>query len=162
MYTRNLARDESSLFTSLRYLLEERGWQLLVRKLRRFALLLLSSLTLSNTDKPVLIPEFLWRAEQYLKDRQLRSAEVVSAAREQLNSMESSRLVFPYNLDPPGDPWCRTMRCLQGSLEWRAPLHSQEMKLSSYSTVPSHLNPPKRSSNQGKAWNRVWSGIPRS
>lgn len=32
-----------------------------------------------------------------------------SAAYEQLNSMESSRLVCLYNLDPPGDPWCRTM-----------------------------------------------------
>lgn len=31
------------------------------------------------------------------------------AAYEQLNSMESSRLVYLYNLDPPGDPWCRTM-----------------------------------------------------
>lgn len=34
---------------------------------------------------------------------------LASAAYEQLNSMESSRLVYLYNLDPPGDPWCRTM-----------------------------------------------------
>lgn len=34
---------------------------------------------------------------------------LASAAYEQLNSMESSRLVYLYNLDPPGDPWCRTL-----------------------------------------------------
>lgn len=34
---------------------------------------------------------------------------LASAAYEQLNSMESSRLVYLYDLDPPGDPWCRTM-----------------------------------------------------
>lgn len=44
---------------------------------------------------------------------------LASAAYEQLNSMESSRLVYLYNLDPPGDPWCRTMNLWkQHCLQW--------------------------------------------
>jgi len=44
---------------------------------------------------------------------------LASAAYEQLNSMESSRLVYLYNLDPPGDPWCRTMNLgRQHCLQW--------------------------------------------
>lgn len=44
---------------------------------------------------------------------------LASAACEQLNSMESSRLVYLYNLDPPGDPWCRTMNLWrQHCLQW--------------------------------------------
>lgn len=43
------------------------------------------------------------------KDLVAEKELLVSAACEQLNSMESSRLVYLYSLDPPGDPWCRTM-----------------------------------------------------
>lgn len=44
---------------------------------------------------------------------------LASAGYEQLNSMESSRLVYLYNLDPPGDPWCRTMNLWrQHCLQW--------------------------------------------
>lgn len=42
-------------------------------------------------------------------NHQAERSLLASAAYEQLDSMESSRLVYLYNLDPPGDPWCRTM-----------------------------------------------------